>query len=91
MKRAVLASVVLILTGCTTTLAPQAEAIKTTRDPKDVESCEVVGTVEAHPPYTYPGDDLKQLKNKALPLGADTIFVTGRSGTVLGVAYRCTK
>ena len=79
----------LALVGCTTALAPQAKNIVTTRDPAVVERCEMLGTVEAHPPYIWPGDDLKQLKNKAAPLGADTVFVTGRFGTVVGVAYRC--
>lgn len=77
------------LGGCTTAVAPQAQSIITTQNPMIVENCNVVGTVEAHPPYIWPGDDLKQLKNKALALGADTIFVTGRFASVVGVAYKC--
>ena len=79
----------LSVSGCVTALAPQAESIKTTQDPGEVANCQILGTVEAHPPYIWPGDDLKQLKNKAAPLRADTVFVTGRFGTVVGIAYRC--
>jgi len=80
-----------LLAGCTTSLARQAEKITTTRNGEDVAQCKILGTVEAHPPYVWPGDDLKQLKNKAAPLGADTVFVTGRFSTVVGVAYDCSK
>ena len=90
MKRALAVCLCLVhLAACTTAVAPQAEAIKTTRNPDDVKSCAVLGTVEARPPFTWPGDDVKQLKNKALPLGADTVFVTNQTGTIVGVAYRC--
>jgi hypothetical protein len=37
-----------------------------------------------------PGDDLKQLRNQALPLGADTILLTSpRLVSTAGVANRC--
>ena len=79
----------LILAGCTTSVAPQAEKIAITRTAADVANCRVLGNVEAPPPYIWPGDDLKQMKNAALALGADTIFVTRRVGSSQGVAYKC--
>jgi hypothetical protein len=78
-----------LFASCTTALVPQAEKIVTTRNLADVAQCKMVGAVEAHPPFTWPGDDLKTLKNKAAPLGADTVFVTNRAGTIVGVAYDC--
>lgn len=79
------------LTGCTTAVAPQGMKIKTTQNPTDVENCTVVGSVEAHPPYMWPGDDFKQLKNKAILLGADTVFVTSRYASIFGLAYVCNQ
>lgn len=79
------------LTSCTTTLAPQAMKVRTTETPEDVENCVVVGSVQAYPPYIWPGDDLKQLQNRALLIGADTVFVTSRHSTVLGIGYKCNK
>jgi hypothetical protein len=80
------------ITSCTTSLAPQAESIKTTRTPSDVADCKILGTVEAQPPYIWPGDAEKQLKNKAAALpGTDTVFVTNSVGHIVGVAYRCAR
>jgi hypothetical protein len=79
----------ILLTGCTTAVAPQGMKIETTQNPTIVENCVVVGAVQVQPPYIWPGDDLKQLKNNAVLLGADTVFVTSRFGTVFGMAYIC--
>jgi hypothetical protein len=79
----------LFIAGCTTAVVPQAQNIRITRNMDDIAQCKIPGTVEAQPPFVWPGDDLKQLKNKAAPLGADTVFVTNRVGTIVGVAYRC--
>lgn len=81
--------VVVACFACTTAVVPEAEHIKTTRNVDDIKNCQIVGTVEARPPFVWPGDDVKQLKNKAAPLGADTILITNRVGTIVGVAYRC--
>jgi len=90
MKTRLLASLaLLIVAGCTTAVIPQAENIKTTQELADVAQCKILGTVEAFPPYIWPGDDLKQLGNAAAVLGADTVFVTRRVGRVVGVAYKC--
>jgi len=90
MKTIVRLLIAIGLTACTTAVVPEAEKIRTTRNAADIKGCQILGTVEAQPPFTWPGDDIKQLKNKAAPLGADTIFITNRTGTIVGVAYRCT-
>jgi hypothetical protein len=79
----------LIMCGCTT-MAPGAKEIPVTRNIADVQSCKSVGSLNSVPPYLLPGDDLKQLRNQAVGLGADTILVTSpRLVSTAGVAYRC--
>jgi len=79
------------LFGCTT-LAPGAHEVTVTRDAAKVEHCKALGSVASVPPYIAPGDDLKQLKNKAVGLGADTVLLTGpRVVSTAGVAYHCGK
>lgn len=68
----------------------QVPEIKIVRDRAKIQDCRLLGMIEAHPPYIWPGDDFKQLTRKASSLGADTILVPGsRIGTVEGEAYRC--
>ena len=67
-----------------------ASAIKIVRKREEVEGCELLGEIAAHPPYIWPGDDFRQLRGKASALGADTVLVPGRRiGSVEGFAYRC--
>lgn len=76
--------------GCVS-VAPQAEKIKVTSIGADVEQCRVLGAVESHPPYMGPNDGVKQLRNNAAALGADTLLLTS-SGVLrgkTGMAYRC--
>lgn len=88
--KAAIPLVPLLLIGCSTVaVVPQAEHIKTTRDKTEVANCQMLGIVEAHPPYIGSHDAANQLKNKAAPLGADTVFVSGVAGTITGVAYKC--
>jgi hypothetical protein len=69
--------------------APLAE-IKIVRKIEEVTNCQLLGEISAHPPYIWPGDDLKQLRRKAARLGADTVLIPGyRIGVVEGSAYRC--
>ena len=71
-------------------LAPTAQGIPTTRDAAAVSNCKPVGNVASTPPYIWPGDDLKQLKNQAVGLGGDTVLLTGpRIISTQGIAYRC--
>lgn len=77
----------------------EGKIVQATQDPKsirivrkreEVAQCNLLGEIAAHPPYIWPGDDFKQLRAKAAPLGADTILVPGsRIGSVEGFAYRC--
>ena len=84
-----LSIVLLVFCGCATRVAPGAEAIIVTRNASDVEGCKPVGNVEAHPPYYSRNDDLRQLRNQALPMGATAIFITHRVSKATGIAYRC--
>lgn len=77
--------------GVRQALATVAE-IKIVRNTSEVAQCEFLGSLAAHPPYIWPGDDYRQLRAQAAPLGADTILVPGyRVGVVEGQAYRCSK
>lgn len=78
-----------LLTAACTTLAPHAEDIRVTSEANDVKSCAAVGSVRSVPPYVMPGDDLKQLRNQSLALGADTLLVDSRVVFSSGAAYRC--
>lgn len=87
-----LASLVVAAAACTacTTVAPQAEKIRITRDSAEVAKCKAIGSVASTPPYIMPGDDLKQIRNQALPQGADTILITTpRFVSTQGVTYKC--
>jgi|HubBroStandDraft_6_1064221.scaffolds.fasta_scaffold279918_2 hypothetical protein len=84
-----LAAAALVLSGCTT-MAPRADQVSIVTDPALVQHCAAVGNVTSTPPYVLPGDDLKQLRNQAAGLGADTVLRTGpRIVSTQGVAYRC--
>jgi hypothetical protein len=90
MQRSILAAaiVALAVSGCTT-LAPQAEHVRITREAADVAACKAVGDVHSTPPYALPNEDYKQLRNAAVALQADTVLVTTRAVISRGVAYQC--
>jgi hypothetical protein len=70
--------------------AVPASSIQIVRKEEEVAGCEMLGEIAAHPPYIWPGDDFRQLRDKAASLGADTVLVPGRRiGSVEGIAYRC--
>ena len=75
--------------GCATVaLAPGAENVKITKKAGDVASCKVVGNVKAQP--VGPEATKATLRNQALGLGGNTVFVTGADAvSVAGVAYSC--
>lgn len=81
-----LASVALV--ACATH-APGADQVRITKQATDVEACKVVGNVHSTPPYVLPNEDYAQMRNAALALEADTVFVTSRAVVSRGVAYRC--
>lgn len=88
MKRVTVMTASLLLFGCAT-LAPQAESVRITRQASEVASCTVMGDVHATPPYALPNEDYTQMRNAAVALKADTVFVTSRAVVSRGVAYRC--
>jgi hypothetical protein len=78
------------LVGCTT-LAPHAQDVKLTYNTADVQDCKAMGSVSSDPPYILPDDFKKQLRNQAVGLNADTVFINGHLQLVhmTGIAYRC--
>lgn len=90
MTKVLVSIAALMLAGCATTMAPQAEGVRITKEAADVASCDALGDVHSTPPYIWPGDDLKQLRNSAVALKADTVLLTGpRLVVTKGIAYRC--
>ena len=75
--------------ACTTvTLAPGADRVRLTVNAADVSSCRAVGNVKAPPGSGF--DSEATIRNQALGVGANTIFVTRNvSGAEEGVAYKC--
>jgi hypothetical protein len=90
--RIAVALTAILISGCTTTLAPGASDIVVTRKSADVKNCSPLGSVQSSGQSVMPGDDVKELRNQALGMGADAILVTSpiisQSGTS-GLAYRC--
>jgi hypothetical protein len=75
--------------ACTTVvLAPGAERVRVTTNAADVAPCKAVGSVKAPSGSTFDGE--ATIRNQALGLGANMIFVTRYvSGSEEGVAYNC--
>jgi hypothetical protein len=71
------------LSGCVT-LAPGADKVKLTSDANDVKGCVAVGSVQAD--ANDPLNVDSTMRNQALGLHADVVFVTSMSS---GVGYRC--
>ena len=90
--RIAFALTVILASGCTTTLAPGAREILVTRKSADVQHCSPLGSVQSTGQSVVPGDDVKELRNQAVGMGADAVLVTSpiisQSGTS-GLAYRC--
>jgi hypothetical protein len=80
-----------LLTGCVTVaLAPGAEKVRLTSNSQDVTTCTAVGNVRvpADEHAQNPFADNNELRNQAIGLGGNTVFITnGVLGE--GVAYRC--
>lgn len=91
MRIAAAALTITLLSGCVTTLAPGASEIVVTRTPADVTHCSPLGSVQGGP-AEFPGNDIKDLRNQAVSVGADTVLITSpiftNSGAG-GLAYRC--
>jgi hypothetical protein len=87
MRRIVLLVIATAWTGCVS-LAPEARQVRFTKNPADVEKCEMLGNVEgigrgglicAEPCKI-------DLRNRTAALGGDTVLFTGGG---IGMAYRC--
>lgn len=80
-----------LLTACVTVaLAPGADKVQLTSNAKDVAACTAVGNVRApaDEQESNPDNTLNELRNQAIGLGGNTVFITnGELGE--GVAYRC--
>jgi hypothetical protein len=78
------------LLGCKTVAPEGSDAIRVTRNAADVEHCKTIGAVQTVPPYALPGDDLREIRNRTVAVGADTVLLNAsRSPSTSGVAYRC--
>lgn len=90
MRTAVSIVLVVSLLGCKTVVPGTSEAVHITRDAADVERCKPVGAVQSVPPYAFPGDDIKEIRDRTVAVGADTVLLNAsRSVSTKGVAYRC--
>jgi hypothetical protein len=80
----------LLPTACATVaLAPGAEKVRLTSNAQDVAACTAVGNVREPVDARSPppsADVLNELRNQAIGLGGNTVFVTEFGE---GVAYRC--
>jgi Domain of unknown function (DUF4156) len=75
-RRLVLICVALLSLGACTNLSPGAEAVRITRNPKDVAGCKVVGQVSGLTGNQALPDSKARMKNAAAAMGADVIFAT---------------
>jgi hypothetical protein len=77
-----------VMTACVTVaLVPGADRIQLTRNVGDVTACKAVGNVRAS---DSPFDFEPTIRNQAVGLGADTVFVSTDNGQEeAGVAYKC--
>jgi hypothetical protein len=86
---------VLLLTACVT-LAPGADEVRITKNAADVVACSAVGNINTSGGVQGPSqivDSSTELRNQAVGLGGNVVFVTmavlGVPGE--GVVYRCPK
>jgi hypothetical protein len=76
------------LLGCASS-GPGSD-VRVTRNVADVERCRPIGAVQSVPPHAVPGDDLQQIRERTIAVGADTVLLNGpRRDITVGVAYRC--
>jgi hypothetical protein len=85
-----------VLVSACVTLAPGAEEVRITKDASDVSGCAAVGSVNTLGGPQGPSqiaDSSTELRNQALGLGGNVVFVTSSTLNVpnRGVAYRCPK
>jgi len=83
----------ILLTACVSS-APGADKVRFTKNASDVSMCTAVGNVNASGAPQGPSavvDAPTELRNKAIGLGGNVVFVTSATLGVPteGVAYRC--
>jgi hypothetical protein len=83
-----------IFVSACVTLAPGAEKVRITKDASDVAGCTAVGSVNTQGGPQGPSqiaDSSTELRNEALGLGGNVVFVTSSTLNVpnQGIAYRC--
>jgi hypothetical protein len=81
-----------IVAGCIplVVLAPGADQVRITKNAADVASCSAVGNVDGRID-SVPRDQTNQMKDEAIGLSGDVVFVTSEFGPPKGIAYRCGK
>jgi hypothetical protein len=92
--RVSLLSVCAIFLGACVTAAPGADKVRMTKNASDVSGCTAVGNVDTLAAPEGPSqiaDSSTVLRNKAVGLGGNVIFITSATLGVpdQGVAYRC--
>lgn len=70
-------------------LRERMDAVIVTALPKEIAACKSVGTVATYSSELSKDDGLDQLRERALDLGANTVFVNSYSTSTSGVAYVC--
>jgi hypothetical protein len=89
-----LATVSTLLLEACVSLAPGADKVRFTKNPSDVSGCTVVGNVDVSEGVQGPSeivDGPKEVRNQAVGLGGNVVFVTQATLGVpgQGVIYRC--
>lgn len=87
MKRAVSVLLITSLLGCTSN--PGRNEVRVTRTAADVERCKPIGAVQTISTYALPSEQLQQIREKTVAVGADTVLLNGSRVSMAGVAYRC--
>jgi hypothetical protein len=73
--------------GCVT-LTPREQAVRLTRDERDVEGCKELEPVNAMLSWSF-GESTRKLKRAAARVGGDTVLVNSEFGNDHGTAYDC--
>jgi hypothetical protein len=89
-----LATIYTLLLEACVSLAPGADKVRFTKNPSDVSACAVVGNVNVSGAVQGPSelvDGPKEVRNQAIGLGGNVVFVTQATLGVpaQGVIYRC--
>jgi hypothetical protein len=82
-----LAGAIVLAAGCAS-VKPGSEAVRLTRESKEVAGCKEIGSVHSWVNFSF-RDAQNQLRNQALDAGGDTVLVTSHFGDDLGTAYNC--